>query len=181
MFLARYGVRLAAIFVVCLLLCAPAGISVNSQHSPVNYALQDIGDDDGDGIPNYLDPDDNDDGITDRDTPPEEDPEEETPPPSNPIEDGSESTDDEVVEDEATAEPSPDSSEPTPAAPDPASSEAQTPATSEPPAQPEVTSFPNTGIGTSYQAAGMIPLLVSGAISLLTFGLWMLKSRSRQR
>lgn len=140
---------------------------------------QDVGDDDGDGIPNYLDPDDNNDGLQDRDTP--------APPvvPDPPVDESEAVTpddDDAVVEDETNQEQTPDPNgttdtddhsvqEDTPVADTPVVEapvveEAQTA-----PVSQQVTSLPDTGAGFDdssrlWSASMILTLLITGIVAV---------------
>lgn len=65
------AIGLRYLVIAVLVLAVGMSTTANATVSPDTVELyrQDIGDDDGDGILNYLDPDDNNDGIADRDTP----------------------------------------------------------------------------------------------------------------
>lgn len=66
-----YAHLLRAMAMVVLVLFIGSAQHANaSQAEPADlHAFLDFGDDDGDGIPNHLDPDDNNDDVTDEDTP----------------------------------------------------------------------------------------------------------------
>lgn len=167
-------IRFVAAFLLVLLLYSPAGVSATSQHSFTTHAFQDLGDDDGDGIPNYLDPDDNDDGITDEDTPTQTDPqepEEDTTPPPNPS----------GEDDEGNEPPASENGEPTPSDPGSESSDEQTSEESQPQPETQVTSLPNTGTGHASPSSAIVPIALSGLLSvLLLTGAWFSRSHYRE-
>lgn len=170
------GVRYFAI--VAIILSAGFADVATAATTSASHQLErlDLGDDDGDGIPNYLDPDDNNDGIQDRDT-------SQTPvPTAEPI---VEAPDNDAIDvDTPTETPVPDTgseTEPEQAPPkeDPGTDAApeavpETPA--DPPAQaaaPQVSSLPNTGTGpldsVLYITASALVLVVLGAGGFLLF------------
>lgn len=144
-------------FAIAALLLAVGTVDLASAAStPLSQQShrQDLGDDDGDGIPNYLDPDDNNDGISDEDTPPTED--------DNPVEPPVPS-DDETSGD-GSADPTP------PAVPeeDPAPTQQPVSKQAEVPQQvaaPQVASLPNTGVGANVHASQGLALILLGVFS----------------
>lgn len=106
---------------------------------------QDFGDDDGDGIPNYLDPDDNNDEIADEDTP--------LPDTSNPT---------------PTAPADPVETPTAPVVPNEDPAPTQAPSTAEQPTAPQVVSLPNTGAHAQPEASSTVGLLL---LSVLSSGL----------
>lgn len=146
----RYVVIAAMIFAVGVV-----EVAIASTISPTSQLHQlDLGDDDGDGIPNYLDPDDNNDGTADRDTPAEVPPATEEPTPEIEV------TVEPVVtpditepEPEPQQEPEPEPDAAPPVAEEPAPTAAPEPVATQPQAEsvvevPQVSSLPNTGAGS---------------------------------
>lgn len=122
---------------------------VSAAALPVSSDLhrQDLADDDGDGIPNYLDPDDNEDGTADRDSPA-------TPP-------DPESGD--PVDEDPTAGP------PTNPVPDVTN---VPPAQEASPNAPLVAALPNTGIGSppNTHHSSWLAVVAIGAASIISMG-----------
>lgn len=167
----RYFFIAALVFAVGTIEVGMAATSSDSRQ----YFRQDLGDDDGDGIPNYLDPDDNNDGILDRDTPlptsiPVKDSNQQTPPADVPVEETPvpEETGQTPV-DATTPTPPPDVVDPTTPQDDVQAEEveptAPQPAVAQQVAAPQVSSLPETGIGFHSAAAefsGFALLILSG-------------------
>jgi hypothetical protein len=150
-----FRVLAVAAMLVAAGLSAPMLAAVTPS-SPVHADL-DLGDDDGDGIPNYLDPDDDNDGVTD-----ETDPEPSIPAPPK---------------EEPGRIPLP--AAPTvnlPAAPTSPPTSVQPVAVA---AQaPQVTTLPNTGSGPEYVNAAVTGLLVT-SLAILLAAAFSARSQSR--
>lgn len=78
-------VRLVATVAIVFALGFPGTVAANASAFGSQFALLDLEDDDGDGIPNYLDPDDNNDGVTDEDRGSEPEAEQPDTPTSDPV------------------------------------------------------------------------------------------------
>ncbi len=142
----RYVVIAAMIFAVGVI-----EVAIASTISPTSQLHQlDLGDDDGDGIPNYLDPDDNNDGTADRDTPAEVPPATEEPTPEIEVTVEPVVTPD-ITEPEPEPQQEPDAAPPVTEAPAPTT--APKPIATQAPVEvaqevPQVSSLPNTGAGS---------------------------------
>lgn len=130
------------------------------------HADLDLGDDDGDGIPNYLDPDDNNDGITDEDTPVIPTPGQETPDSPGPDQNDTGVT---------PAEPGDTNNAPVTNAP-PVSSKPNSNVTQ----APQVTSLPETGVGSTSTILSHSGLLLT-AMATLVLTTMALRSRAHMQ
>lgn len=64
----RFVLRYLVLASLVLSFGSVSAVSAGTAVDPHAFTLLDLGDDDGDGIPNYLDPDDDNDGVQDRDS-----------------------------------------------------------------------------------------------------------------
>lgn len=64
----RFVLRYLVLASLVLSFGSVSAVSAGTAVDPHAFTLLDLGDDDDDGIPNYLDPDDDNDGVQDRDS-----------------------------------------------------------------------------------------------------------------